>query len=73
MSIERRAKRAQDFRGCLDEFGLIGVFGLKLFKDSFGVGHVILLYAILMRVGQGRGTPNASPLLMRLAYVARVS
>ena len=32
MSIKRRAKRAQDFRGCLDEFGLVGVFGLKLFK-----------------------------------------
>ena len=73
MSIERRAKRAQDFCGCLDEFGLVGILGLKLFKDSFGVGHAILLYAILMRVGQGRGTPNASPLLMRLAYVARVS
>ena len=32
MRIERRAKRAQDFRGCLDEFGLVGVLGLKLFK-----------------------------------------
>ena len=73
MSIERRAKCAQDFRGCLNEFGLVGVLGLELFKDSFGVGHAILLYAILMRVGQGRRTSNASPLLMRLAYVARVS
>ena len=54
MCVKRRAKRAQNFSGGLDEFGLVGVLYLQLLKNSFGVGHAILLHAMLMRVGQSR-------------------